>query len=94
MTLVLLPSSDIRLSFIGDDGKIERLFTFTSKAQCTAVVVDEISTDSSGRSFLVRTPDSRTFYFWCSEKSKLLGIELLAKVGLAACCLAQTIEFI
>ncbi|KAE9596179.1 hypothetical protein Lalb_Chr17g0346601 [Lupinus albus] len=80
LTLVLLPSSDIRLSFIGDDGKIERLFTLTSKSQCAAVVVDEIPTDSSGRSFLVRTPDSRTFYFWCSEKSKLLGVELLAKM--------------
>ncbi|KAK7276362.1 hypothetical protein RIF29_17501 [Crotalaria pallida] len=80
LTLVLLPSSDIRLSFIGDDGKVERLFTFTSKSQCTAVVVDDIPTDSSGRSFLVRTPDSRAFYFWCSEKSKLLGIELLAKM--------------
>ncbi|TKY56835.1 hypothetical protein E2542_SST21281 [Spatholobus suberectus] len=83
LTLVLLPSSDLRLSFIGDDGKTHRLFTLTSKSQCSAVVVDEIPTDSSGRSFHVRTPDSRTFYFWCSEKSKLLGIELLGKVILA-----------
>ncbi|KAK7385743.1 hypothetical protein VNO78_31580 [Psophocarpus tetragonolobus] len=80
LTLVLLPSSDLRLSFIGDDGQTERLFTLTSKSQCAAVVVDEIPTDSSGRSFLVRTPDSRYFYFWCSEKSKLLGIELLGKM--------------
>ncbi|KAE9615014.1 hypothetical protein Lalb_Chr04g0250791 [Lupinus albus] len=80
LSLVLLPSSDIRLSFIGDDSKVERLFTLTSKSQCAAVVIDEIPTDSSGRSFLVGTPDSRTFYFWCSEKSKLLGIELLAKM--------------
>ncbi|OIW04090.1 hypothetical protein TanjilG_00650 [Lupinus angustifolius] len=75
-----LRGSDIRLSFIGDDGKIERLFTLASKSQCAAVVVDEIPTDSSGRSFLVRTPHSRTLYFWCSEKSKLLGVELLAKM--------------
>ncbi|KAL5126749.1 hypothetical protein HKD37_14G039305 [Glycine soja] len=80
LTLVLLPSSDLRLSFIGDDGRTERLFTLTNKSQCSAVVVDEIPTDSSGRSFLVRTPDSRAFYFWCSEKSKLLGIELLGKM--------------
>lgn len=78
-----MPSSDLRLSFIGDDGKVERIFTFTNKLQCSALVVDEIATDSSGRSFLIRTPDSRTFYFWCSEKSKLLGIELLGKVILA-----------
>ncbi|KAK7300565.1 hypothetical protein RJT34_11412 [Clitoria ternatea] len=80
LTLVLLPSSDLRLSFIGDDGKAERLFTLTSESQCSAVVVDEIPSDSSGRSFLIRYPDSKTFYFWCSEKSKLLGIELLGKM--------------
>ncbi|CAL0317646.1 unnamed protein product [Lupinus luteus] len=80
LTLILLPSSDIRISFFGDDGKVERLFTLTSKSQCTAVVFDEIPADNSGRSFLVRTPDRKTFYFWCSEKSKLLGIELLAKM--------------
>lgn len=83
MTLTLLPSSDLRLSFIGDDGKLERIFNLISKSQCSAVVVDEIPADSSGRSFLLRVSDGRTFYFWCSEKSKLLGIELLAKVILA-----------
>ncbi|XP_027941850.1 uncharacterized protein LOC114195542 isoform X2 [Vigna unguiculata] len=80
LTLVLLPSSDLRLSFIGDDGKTERLFTLTSKSQCSAVVVDEIPTDTSGRSFFISAADSRAFYFWCCEKSKLLGIELLGKM--------------
>ncbi|XP_045828742.1 uncharacterized protein LOC123920523 isoform X2 [Trifolium pratense] len=80
LTLVLLPSSDLRLSFIGDDGKTERLFTLSSTFQCSSVVVQGIPTDSSGRSFHVTTPDDRTFFFWCSEKSKLLGVELLAKM--------------
>ncbi|XP_017430395.2 uncharacterized protein LOC108338168 [Vigna angularis] len=80
LTLVLLPSSDLRLSFIGDDGKTERLFTLTSKSQCSTVVVDEIPTDRSGRSFFISAADSRAFYFWCCEKSKLLGIELLGKM--------------
>ncbi|XP_014504687.1 uncharacterized protein LOC106764802 [Vigna radiata var. radiata] len=80
LTLVLLPSSDLRLSFIGDDGKTERLFTLTSKSQCSTVVVDEIPTDRSGRSFFISVADSRAFYFWCCEKSKLLGIELLGKM--------------
>lgn len=80
LTLVLLPSSDLRLSFIGDDGKTERLFTLSSTSQCSAVVVEGIPTDSSGRSFHVTTPDDRTFFFWCSEKSKLLGVELLVKM--------------
>lgn len=56
------------------------MFTLTKKSHCNAVVIDEILEDSSGRSFLIKSPDSRTFYFWCSEKSKLLGIELLGKV--------------
>ncbi|CAI8586263.1 unnamed protein product [Vicia faba] len=79
-TLALLPSSDLRLSFIGDDGKTERLFTLSSTSQCSAVVVEGIPSDSSGRSFHVTTPDDRSFFFWCSEKSKLLGVELLAKM--------------
>ncbi|KAI4306796.1 hypothetical protein L6164_030042 [Bauhinia variegata] len=80
LTLTLLPSSDLRLSFIGDDGNAERIFTLISKSQCSAVAVDEIPEDSSGRSFLIKTPDGRTFLFWCSEKSKLLGTELLSKI--------------
>jgi hypothetical protein len=75
-----LPSSDLRLSFSGDDGNTERLFTLSGKTQCAAVEVNEIPADSSGRSFSLKMSDGRVFYFWCSEKSKLLGIELLAKV--------------
>ncbi|XP_054797933.1 uncharacterized protein LOC129302990 [Prosopis cineraria] len=78
--LTLLPSSDLRLSFIGDDGNVERMFTLTKKSHCAAVVIEEIPEDSSGRSFLIRGPDGVTFYFWCSEKSKLLGTELLGKL--------------
>lgn len=80
LNLALLPTSDLRLSFVGDDGNTERLFTLRSKAQCPAVAVDEIPADGSGRSFHIKISDGRVFYFWCSEKSKLLGIELLAKV--------------
>jgi hypothetical protein len=80
LNLTILPTSDLRLSFVGDDCRAERLFTLNSKSQCAAVAVDEIPADSSCRSFLIKIPDGQVFYFWCSEKSKLLGIELLAKV--------------
>lgn len=80
LNLTLLPASGLRLSFIGDDGNTERLFTLSGKTQCAAVEVDEIPADSSGRSFNLKISDGRVFYFWCSEKSKLLGIELVAKV--------------
>lgn len=76
----MLPTSDLRLSFVGDDGHTERLFILSSKSQCSAVTIEEIAADNSGRSFLIKAPDDQAFYFWCSEKSKLLGIELLAKV--------------
>nr|KJB67593.1 hypothetical protein B456_010G199100 [Gossypium raimondii] len=80
LILMLLPTSDLRLSFVGDDGQTERLFTLSDKPQCAAVSIDEIPADNSGRSFLVKIPDGEVFYYWCSEKSKLLGIELLSKV--------------
>ncbi|KAF9674637.1 hypothetical protein SADUNF_Sadunf10G0147600 [Salix dunnii] len=80
LNLTLLPASGLRLSFIGDDGNTERLFTLSSKTHCPAVEVHEIPADSSGRSFCLKISDGRVFYFWCSEKSKLLGIELLAKM--------------
>ena len=81
MSLTLLPTSDLRLSFIGDDGQIERLFTFSGKPQCAAVYINEIPADNSGRSFFVKIADGKVFYYWCSEKAKLLGIELLSKVS-------------
>lgn len=81
LNLTLLPTSDLRFSFIGDDGHTERLLTL-SNSQCSAVVVEEIPADMSGRSFLIKIPDGEVLYFWCSEKSKLLGNELLTKVYL------------
>ncbi|GMI87216.1 hypothetical protein like AT2G39950 [Hibiscus trionum] len=80
LSLTLLPTSDLRLSFVGDDGQTERLFTLSDKLQCAAVSINEIPADSSGRSFLVKVPDGKAFYYWCSEKSKLLGVELLSKM--------------
>ncbi|XVF83869.1 hypothetical protein PTKIN_Ptkin16aG0528000 [Pterospermum kingtungense] len=80
LSLTLLPTSDLRLSFIGDDGQIERLFTFSGKQQCAAVSINEIPADYSGRSFVVMIPDGKAFNYWCSEKSKLLGVELLSKM--------------
>ncbi|KAG4127768.1 hypothetical protein ERO13_D10G243800v2 [Gossypium hirsutum] len=80
LSLTLLPTSDLRLSFVGDDGQTERLFTLSDETQCAAVSVNEIPADSSGRSFLVKLPDGKDFYYWCSERSKLLGVELLSKM--------------
>ncbi|KAE8654480.1 RNI-like superfamily protein [Hibiscus syriacus] len=80
LSLALLPSLDLLLSFVGDDGQTERLFTLSDKHQCPAISINEIPADSSGRSFLVKVPDGKGFYYWCSEKSKLLRYELVSKM--------------
>ncbi|XP_024020473.1 uncharacterized protein LOC21409025 isoform X2 [Morus notabilis] len=80
LTLTVLPTSDLRLSFVGDDGHTERLFTLSTKSQYSSITVNEIAADNSGRSFFIKASDGQTFYFWCSEKSKLLGNELLVKM--------------
>ncbi|CAO2817035.1 unnamed protein product [Amaranthus hypochondriacus] len=80
LNLTLLPSSDLRISFIGDNDLTERLATLTDTSECSSVIVEEIPADQSGRSFLVKVPDGETMYFWCAEKSKLLGCDLLLKM--------------
>ncbi|CAD5320900.1 unnamed protein product [Arabidopsis thaliana] len=80
LSLMVLPTSDLRLSFIGDNGHSEQLFTYTSKSQCSAVSVEEITADNSGRSFVIRIANGNAFYYWCSEKSNLLGTELRRKM--------------
>ncbi|KAL0401239.1 UNVERIFIED_CONTAM: hypothetical protein Slati_4153800 [Sesamum latifolium] len=79
LCLTLLPTSDLRISFNGDDGSVERMATLSSQAQCAAIEIEEISADNSGRSFLIKN-NGVDSYFWCSEKSKLHGIELLKKM--------------
>lgn len=82
LNLTLLPSSNLRISFIGDDCCTEKLSVLGSDSESSTVTIEDISADSSGRSFLMRFPGGRISYFWCSEKSRLLGAELLTKVFL------------
>ncbi|XP_047325668.1 uncharacterized protein LOC124929368 [Impatiens glandulifera] len=79
LDLTFVPTtSDLRISFVGDDGQTERLTTI--KRACPSASVERISADKSGRSFLIKTPEGEVFYFWWSEKSKLVGDELLKKM--------------
>ncbi|KAK6122064.1 hypothetical protein DH2020_044187 [Rehmannia glutinosa] len=57
LCLTLLPTSDLRISFNGDDGSVERLATLSTEAQCTDVEIEEIPADKSGRSFLLKTSE-------------------------------------
>lgn len=80
LNLTLLPTSDMRLSFVGDDGHMERIVTLSNNNEHSSPIIEDILQDATGRSFLIKIPDGRVFFFWCSEKSNLLGIELLGKV--------------
>lgn len=80
LSLTLLPCSDLRLSFVGDNGGVERLAILSPGNENSNVAVEEISADVSRRSFLLRLPGGKVAYFWQSEKSKLVGDELLSKM--------------
>ncbi|KAH9324691.1 hypothetical protein KI387_004869, partial [Taxus chinensis] len=80
ISLTLLPCSDLRLSFVGDNGGVERLAILSPGNENSNVVIEEISADISGRSFLLKLPGGKLAYFWQSEKSKLVGDELLSKM--------------
>ncbi|KAK9159005.1 hypothetical protein Scep_005579 [Stephania cephalantha] len=79
LNLTLLPSSDLRISFVWDDGCIERVATLGADSD-ESVVIEEILADKSGRSFFVKLQGGQVSYYWCSEQSKVIGLELLAKV--------------
>ncbi|KAK9063379.1 hypothetical protein SSX86_017249 [Deinandra increscens subsp. villosa] len=80
LVISLLPTSDLRISFLADDGCTDTLSILRNISDCSSVKIEGIPTDSSGRSFAVRIPNKDPFYFWCSEKSRLLGNELLEKM--------------
>ncbi|KAG0466614.1 hypothetical protein HPP92_018194 [Vanilla planifolia] len=80
LSLTLLPSSAMRLTFTGDDGCIERLALISNDFECFSVIIEVISADPSGRSFLLKISNTQILFFWCSEKSKVHGMELIEKV--------------
>ncbi|KAM0941416.1 hypothetical protein DsansV1_C17g0148501 [Dioscorea sansibarensis] len=80
LNLTLLPSSNMCVSFFGDDGCISKLAVVSSMSESPAVSIEEISADRSGRSFLIDLPGCGPLYFWCSEKSKSEGMRLLKKM--------------
>ncbi|KAL6880429.1 hypothetical protein ACP4OV_011994 [Aristida adscensionis] len=80
LNLGLLPSSSMHLTFAGDDGFSEQIALLDNGFEFSEVVIEEISADNSGRSFLIRVSESKVFYYWCAEKSKEHGMELLSKM--------------
>ncbi|KAL5197629.1 hypothetical protein ABZP36_001141 [Zizania latifolia] len=80
LSLGLLPSSSMRIIFAGDDGHSEQLALLNNDHEVSDVCIEEISADNTGRSFLIRISESKVLYYWCAEKSKKHGMDLLAKM--------------
>lgn len=80
ITLTLLPTSNLCISLVDDDGRVERLGTISIGSGSSCTEIEEIPSDQSGRSFVLKIAGSKDLYFWSSERSKLLGDKLLEKV--------------
>ncbi|GJN24219.1 hypothetical protein PR202_gb11950 [Eleusine coracana subsp. coracana] len=79
LNLGLLPSSSMHLTFSGDDGYSEQLALLNNSCDFSEAVIEEIPADTSGRSFEIKISQSKVYYYWCAEKSKEHGMELLTK---------------
>ncbi|KAF7146906.1 hypothetical protein RHSIM_Rhsim03G0140100 [Rhododendron simsii] len=80
LVLGFVSGDTMKVIVVWFDGCVQKRLLTLSNSQCSAVVVEEIPADMSGRSFLIKIPDGEVLYFWCSEKSKLLGNELFTKM--------------
>jgi hypothetical protein len=89
LNLGLLPSSSMRLTFSGDDGYSEQLALLNNDSEFSEAAIEEIPADISGRSFEIRFSQSKVHYYWCAEKSKDHGMELLMKVCTIFCVIVR-----
>jgi hypothetical protein len=79
----------MQLNFSGDDGYSEQLALLNSDSEFSEAVIEEIRADISGRSFEIRLSQSKVYYYWCAEKSKEHGMELLMKVCTIFCIVVR-----
>lgn len=70
----------MRIMFCGDQGCNEKIGVVRHNFESFEVSIEEISADHSGLSFRLNLSIDEVAYFWCSEKSKLHGVELLEKM--------------
>eukprot|EP00250_Pteridium_aquilinum_P013171 c21178_g1_i2 orf=375-2201(-) len=75
----MLPCSEMRLSFIGDNGEIERIAAVKSIVEDAHVAIEMLDADPAGRSFIVKLSGGKHF-FWQSERSMMVGDELVAEM--------------
>lgn len=80
LSLTMLPYSEMRLSFVGDNGSVERIASIRSGTEDPYVVLEMLLPDSSGKSFVLKLAGNKHAYYWQSEKSKSAGDRLLSEM--------------
>ncbi|KAH7387092.1 hypothetical protein KP509_16G004600 [Ceratopteris richardii] len=79
LSLSMLPSSEMRLSFVGDDDEIERIAAVKSTEDESQVHLEILNSDPSGRSFVLKVRDGKHF-FWQSERCMSEGKRLVSEM--------------
>lgn len=77
---MLLPCSEMRLSFADDVGMVERVAITSPGMENGGILIQELKEDASKRTFLSKDRSGRYQYFWQSEKLNTTGDELISKV--------------
>eukprot|EP00249_Psilotum_nudum_P023974 c29045_g1_i1 orf=372-3281(+) len=80
LSLIMLPSSEMRLSFIGDNGAVERVAVVRPGSDIPPVRLILLPPDTSGRTFVIKIHGGGQAFFWQSEKFKDVGTQLLSKL--------------
>ncbi|XP_073387804.1 uncharacterized protein [Physcomitrium patens] len=80
LNLMLLPCSEMRLSFADDVGMVERVAITSPGMENGGILIQELKEDASKRTFLSKDRSGRYQYFWQSEKLNTTGDELISKI--------------
>jgi hypothetical protein len=80
LSLRMLLSSEMRLSFVTDAGITEWIPARSSELETSGVILEYLATDPSGRSFVLKSPGHKLSFFWQSESSKAVGDEMVCKM--------------
>lgn len=78
---MLLPCSEMRLSFADDVGTVERVAITIPGVESGGISIEELEEDASRRTFVLKDRGGNIINcFWQSEKLKSTGDELITKV--------------
>ncbi len=79
-------SSEMQLHFVTDAGLTEQIPVISSGLETSGIILEYLSADPSGRSFVLKSPGHKLPFFWQSESCKAVGDEMVCKVIFFYCC--------